>query len=57
MDDLGSHHRHSKPSVTLDIYGHLVQESQGEAADLMDRLVAPIPVQIPQESQNEAQKQ
>ena len=39
---------HSKPSTTLDIYGHLYCEMQDEAAQLMDRLVTPIPVQMPQ---------
>lgn len=47
---------HSKPSVTLDIYAHLYQESQGEAAELMDKLVAPIPVQMPKEAKNEVGK-
>ena len=31
---------HSKPSITLDIYGHLYHEMQGEAARLMDELVS-----------------
>jgi len=35
---------HSKPSVTMDIYGHLLFGMQAEAAKLMDRLLAPIPV-------------
>ena len=38
---------HSKPSITLDIYGHLYNEMQDEAAEVMDRLVTPIAVQIP----------
>ena len=46
---------HSKPSVTLDIYGHLYQESQDQAAELMDRLVAPIPVQWPKEAKSEVE--
>jgi integrase len=37
---------HSRPSTTLDIYGHLYHESQNEAAKLMDRLVAPIPLNM-----------
>jgi integrase len=41
---------HSKPSTTLDIYGHLYSDSQGEAAKIMDELVTPIPVQFPQEA-------
>ena len=32
---------HSKPSITLDIYGHLYHEMQDEAARLMDELVSP----------------
>jgi integrase len=33
---------HSRASVTLDIYGHLIPSSQGKAADLMEDLVTPI---------------
>ena len=35
---------HSKPSVTLDIYGHLYNEMQDQAAKLMDDLVSPVQV-------------
>ncbi len=35
---------HSKPSVTLDIYGHLFNEMQDEAARLMDELTTPVRV-------------
>ena len=38
---------HSKPSITLDIYGHLLNEMQEGAADIMDILVTPIPIQLP----------
>lgn len=38
---------HSKPSVTLDIYSHLYQESQNEVAVLLDELVTSVPVEIP----------
>lgn len=31
---------HSKPSVTIDIYGHLMPSKQEEAADLMDKLIS-----------------
>jgi len=41
---------HAKPSITLDIYGHLIHEMQGEAAKIMDELVTPIRINI---SQNE----
>ena len=34
---------HSKPSVTLDFYGHYMPGMQKEAAELMDELVTPIP--------------
>lgn len=36
---------HSKPHVTLDIYGHLYQEMQSEAAMLMDNLVMPAKIE------------
>ncbi|MBY8999280.1 MAG: site-specific integrase, partial [Candidatus Thorarchaeota archaeon] len=35
---------HSKPSTTLDIYGHLIPVMQDGVASLMDELVTPIPV-------------
>ena len=37
---------HSKPSTTLDIYGHLYQEMGGEAPKIMDHLVTPIRVEL-----------
>jgi integrase len=37
---------HSKPSVTLDIYGHLIPSKQQEAALIMDELLSPIEVQF-----------
>jgi integrase len=37
---------HAKPSTTMDIYGHLIHEMQGEAAKVMDNLVTPIRVEI-----------
>ena len=37
---------HSKPSITLDIYGHLYTEMQGEASRLMDELVSPVKVNL-----------
>ena len=30
---------HSKPSITLDVYGHLIPNKQEEAASLMDRIM------------------
>lgn len=38
---------HSKPSVTLDIYSHLYQESQNDVAILLDELVTPVAVEWP----------
>jgi len=38
---------HAKPSITLDIYGHLYNEMQGDASRLMDRLVSPIKISFP----------
>jgi integrase len=37
---------HSKPSVTVDIYGHLYNEMQDQAAQIMDDLVTPVPVEL-----------
>ena len=37
---------HSKPSTTLDIYGHMIPVYQDEVARLMDELVTPIPVKL-----------
>ena len=37
---------HSKPSITLDIYGHLYQEMQVEVAKKMDELVSLVPVEF-----------
>ncbi len=37
---------HSKPSITLGVYGHLYVEMQSEAARIMDELVTPIPIDL-----------
>ncbi len=37
---------HAKPSITLDVYGHLYHEMQVEAARIMDELITPIQVDI-----------
>lgn len=39
---------HSKPSVTLDIYGHYLPGMQSTAAALMDELASPIAVKLQQ---------
>jgi integrase len=39
---------HSKVSITLDTYGHLMPEMQNEAADLMDELVTPVMIDLHQ---------
>jgi integrase len=38
---------HSKASITLDVYGHLINEMDGEAARVMDEKVMPIQIQMP----------
>ena len=37
---------HPKPSITMDIHGHLYHEMPGEAAKIMDELVTPIPMEF-----------
>jgi integrase len=37
---------HSKPSITLDVYGHLINELDKESARIMDEKVIPIPVEL-----------
>lgn len=43
---------HAKPSITLDVYGHLYFEKQNEAAKIMDALVTPIRVEFSNTKQN-----
>jgi integrase len=31
---------HSKPSITIDVYGHVIPSKQEEAAQLMDNLIS-----------------
>jgi integrase len=31
---------HAKPSITLDVYGHLLSNSQNDAADKMEGLIS-----------------
>ena len=38
---------HAQPSITLDVYGHLIPSKQQEAAALMDELLTPIQVELP----------
>ena len=40
---------HSEARLTLDVYGHLYCEMQEGAADVMDKLLTPIQVLLPQE--------
>ena len=44
---------HSKPSITLDIYGRLYNEMQGEASRLMDELVSLVKVNLPKKTLKE----
>ena len=39
---------HSRASITLDVYDHLIQGMQSEVAELIDELVMPVAVQIDQ---------
>jgi integrase len=39
---------HSKPSVTLDIYGHVYNESMEEVARVMESLVTPTKIELPE---------
>ena len=41
---------HSKPSVTLDIYGHVYSESMEEVARVMELLVTPTRIEFPEKS-------
>jgi integrase len=45
---------HYKVSMTLDIYGHLMPEMQGEAAELIDTLITPVPAELPPIAQKHA---
>ena len=53
---------HSKVSITLDTYGHLLPGMQQESADFIDNLITPIPVKLhtnctrPQEFQDISSK-
>lgn len=40
---------HARPSITLDIYGHLIPQQQREATALMDRLLTPIQIDLDQD--------
>ena len=42
---------HSRPSITLDVYGHLYMEMQDEAARIIDELITPVQIQIPTKQQ------
>jgi len=37
---------HAQPSITLDVYGHLIPGKQQEAASLMDELLTPIQIEF-----------
>ena len=37
---------HARPSITLDVYGHLIPEKQKEVTILMDQLLTPIQIKI-----------
>ncbi len=37
---------HSKPSITSDVYGHLIPSMPYQVADLMDNITSPIMVEL-----------
>jgi len=37
---------HSKPSTTMDIYGHLIPTEYGEVGNLMDEWITPVPIDL-----------
>jgi integrase len=37
---------HAQPSITLNVYGHMIPMMQEQAAELMDRVTAPISIKI-----------
>lgn len=39
---------HSKASITLDIYGHLIPEMQNDVAEMMDELISPAEIHLHQ---------
>jgi len=40
---------HARPSITLDIYGHLIPSKQQEAAALMDQILFPVSIEFSSE--------
>jgi integrase len=47
---------HSKPSITLNVYGHLYKETQTDAAKIMDNLVTPIKLDMSELETHDAVK-
>jgi len=41
---------HSKPSTTLDIYGHVYSKSRHELAKTIDSLINPTRVELPEKT-------
>jgi hypothetical protein len=37
---------HSRPSITLDVYGHLIPSAQAEVAEKMDELITPVELTV-----------
>ena len=40
---------HARPSITLDIYGHLIPGMQREAARMLEDLILPVAVNLEKE--------
>ena len=37
---------HSRPSITMDIYGHLIPGIQSQAAELIDEIITPVEIKL-----------
>ena len=48
---------HSKPSTTLDIYAHLYQHVQSDAARIMDDLITPVSFDVSDLKESTASRQ
>jgi integrase len=44
---------HSRPSITMDVYGHLIPGLQQQAADKIDELITPVEIELDEYSEQE----
>ncbi len=47
---------HAKPSISLDVYGHLYHEMQNETVRIIDELITPIPVDIAEKASQDVSR-